>query len=156
MDHSNLPGVLGGILSAFLLGWILTKVRPIVRFAAILVLSIAMPAAAPGIELRKTHTLGTPRAARGGLGRVQYVSWLDDETIVYWSLNGKFVCRDLKNGVDRWKLDEGDAVKDWSVSRKDRKLAVVLWTFNEKDDELRVLDCADGKRIAAANGRRFF
>lgn len=126
------------------------------RFAALLLLlMMGFATSAEAAELKRTHTLGKANADRmeGWSGHIKQVSWLDEQAIVYGTESGAVVCHDLKTNADLWSVKDVFDVRDWTVSRKHRRLAVLAQKENKQfgDQIVRVFDCATGKVIYSAD-----
>ena len=122
-----------------------------VKFATLFLLVFACPSLLPAAELRRTHVFGTANADRADAwnGHIDYLSWLDDDTLVYWSKTGTVVCRDVKSGVELWSVKDVHEVSGWSVSRKSRRLAILDESRPGElgNDRIRVLDGKTGRTI---------
>ena len=109
-----------------------------------------------GSEITRTHKFGSAIADRSLAisGRIDHASWIDESRIVYWSINGELVCRDISKNEKPWSINNISGVKSWSMCRKKSLLALV---YSEDDEMLigttkvRIIDCENGKTVFSAD-----
>ncbi|MEP3480310.1 MAG: hypothetical protein ABJZ55_13750 [Fuerstiella sp.] len=122
---------------------------------AALILFTLIPSLTFGQGLERTHLIGTANADRAAAwnGHIEYASWLDDETIVYWRKTGELTCWSLTNKKAVWSLQDVHNVSDWSVCRNKGRLAILYKenadTFSDK--RVQVINCVDGKALLNAD-----
>ncbi|MBM3965157.1 MAG: hypothetical protein FJ308_08845 [Planctomycetes bacterium] len=101
-------------------------------------------------ELSLLFRLGKPVSDREVAwdGRIEYASWVDDESIVYLS-RGNVTCISTKERRVQWVIRDVGKIKDWSVSRGAKRLAILTDNFVTS-----VIDCGRGKVVFSVDSNR--
>jgi WD40 repeat protein len=79
---------------------------------------------------------------------IEFASWVDDERIVYLS-RGSVTCISTKDRRVQWVVRAVGKIKDWSVSRGAKRLAILSDNFVTS-----VIDCSSGKIIVSVDSDR--
>lgn len=109
-----------------------------------------MVGSAPVLELPLLFRIGKPNRDREAArdGWIEYASWVDDESIVYLS-QGNVTCISTKDRRVQWVVSDVGTIKDWSVSRGAKRLAIRTDNFVTS-----VIDCSSGEIIYSMDSNR--
>ena len=112
------------------------------------VVILLLPWQASAASFKLVHRYGRPIANREAAwnGHVDFASWLDDENVVFASRSGDVTCISLKDDKIQWTAPNVKEFRDWSLSRKTKRLACLAG-----DDIVSVIDCTNGKSLFNAN-----
>lgn len=119
------------------------------RSSLLLLLVFWLASSSSAVELKLVHRHGEPIADRekGWSGHVDFASWLDDNRIVFATLEGKISCLSLKSKKIEWALDSLSKIEDWSVSRGAQRLAIHARKGDFGKSDVQVFDGVKGTRI---------
>ena len=116
---------------------------------ALLVIAIA-PCRSSAIEFKLIHRHGKPIRDRDKAykARILYASWIDEDNIAFISDTGRLNCLSVATGKIKWSIDGTKEIRDWSLSRKTKRLAYMTKNL------ICIVDCTTGKPLFAANRHR--
>lgn len=98
-------------------------------------------------NLEQRHQFGIQNGTHDGVwqGPIKYASWVDDDTVVYWSQSGTLTCRTLRAAKPLWQVRHLEGVYSWSVDRKNRNVALIRKQLITDGWSVSVFDCITGK-----------